>query len=185
VNSPEEAADHFANQLAGALNVAASDVKVQLEFNPRRVTSYRQIGYAKHQLTAQQFRDNTVDAAEIGAAEAGNALYVAQIRPDGEGPIATARVRFKKPGTSDYQELTWTVPYDSPARSLEKASASLRLATTASALSEWLAQSPFAGDISPARLLPYLNGLPEAASSDPRPAQLLRMIQQSQRLSSK
>src|SRR5438067_2020453 len=76
VNTPEAAATEFAGQLAGALHVAASDVKVQVEFNPRRVTTYRQIGYAKHQLTKEQFRDNTVDAAEIGAAESGNALYV-------------------------------------------------------------------------------------------------------------
>jgi Mg-chelatase subunit ChlD len=74
VNSPEEAATGFANQLAGALQVAAADVKVQVEFNPQRVDRWRQIGYAKHQLTQEQFRDNTVDAAEIGAAESGNAL---------------------------------------------------------------------------------------------------------------
>ena len=66
----------FVDQLAGALNVSASDVKTQVEFNPQRVTSWRQIGYAKHRLRKEQFRDNTVDAAELGAAEAGNGLYV-------------------------------------------------------------------------------------------------------------
>ncbi|MEO6740288.1 MAG: von Willebrand factor type A domain-containing protein, partial [Chthoniobacteraceae bacterium] len=75
INTPEEAATNFAAQLAGALRVAASDVKVQVEFNPKRVTAYRQVGYAKHQLTKEQFRDNTVDAAELAAAESGNALY--------------------------------------------------------------------------------------------------------------
>src|SRR5207253_4916081 len=89
INSPEEAATGFAGQLAGALQVAASDVKVQVEFNPRRTTVYRQIGYAKHQLTKEQFRDNSVDAAELGAAEAGNALYIVQVNPAGEGPLAT------------------------------------------------------------------------------------------------
>src|SRR5207245_6386366 len=74
INTPEEAATEFAGQLAGALHVAASDVKVQVEFNPSRVTAYRQIGYATHQLTKEQFRDNTVDAAELGAAESGNAF---------------------------------------------------------------------------------------------------------------
>ena len=53
----------FAAKLAGALQIAAADVKVQVEFNPQRVISYRQIGYAKHQLTKEQFRDNTVAAA--------------------------------------------------------------------------------------------------------------------------
>src|SRR5262249_18278103 len=88
VNSPEAASAEFAGQLAGGVGVAASDVTVQVEFNPPRATAYRQIGYAKHQLKKEQFRDNTVDAAEIGAAEAGNALYVVQVNPAGEGPIA-------------------------------------------------------------------------------------------------
>lgn len=50
INTPEEAATEFAGKLAGALRVAAADVKVQVEFNSNRVTSYRQIGYAKDQL---------------------------------------------------------------------------------------------------------------------------------------
>ncbi len=97
VNTPEDAATEFAGQLAGALRVAASDVKVQVEFNPGRVTAYRQIGYAKHQLTKEQFRDNTVDAAEIGAAESGNALYVVEVNPRGDGPLATVRVALQGP----------------------------------------------------------------------------------------
>ena len=100
VNTPEEAATEFAGQLAGALHVAASDVKVQVEFNPARVTAYRQIGYAKHQLTKEQFRDNTVNAAQIGAAESGNALYVIAVDPAGDGPLAIVRVRYRVPGTS-------------------------------------------------------------------------------------
>ncbi len=47
INTPEEAGAEFAGKLAGALRVAASDVKVQVEFNPNRgVTAWRQIGYA-------------------------------------------------------------------------------------------------------------------------------------------
>ncbi len=113
VNTPEEAASEFVGQLAGALRVAASDVKMQVEFNPKRVTAYRQIGYAKHQLTKEQFRDNKVDAAEIGAAESGNALYVIETNPHGEGPIATVRARFRVPQTSDYREHEWVVPFGS------------------------------------------------------------------------
>ena len=94
LNTPEEAASEFAAKLAGALQVAASDVKVQVEFNPARVTAYRQIGYAKHQLTKEQFRDNTVNAAQIGAAEAGNALYAVEVNPAGTGPLGTVRVRL-------------------------------------------------------------------------------------------
>src|SRR5439155_17895048 len=178
INTPEEAASDFAGQLAGALHVAASDVKVQVEFNPSRVTAYRQIGYAKHQLRKEQFRDNTVDAAEIGAAESGNALYVIEVNPNGEGPVATVRVRFKVPGTSDYREHEWAVPYVGNAVALEQASPAMRLAASASAFSEWLAASPYAGEVTPERLLGYPNGVPEVSGADTRPKKLERMLRQ-------
>jgi Mg-chelatase subunit ChlD len=185
VNTPEAAATEFAGQLAGALKVAASDVKVQVEFNPRRATAYRQLGYAKHQLKKEQFRDNTVDAAEIGAAEAGNALYVVQVNPRGEGPVATVRVRFKVPGTNDYREHEWPVPYDGAAKTLEQSPASMRLAATAAAFSEWLVSSPYAAEVTPDRLLSYLSGVPESSPADPRPKKLEWMIRQARSVAGK
>jgi Mg-chelatase subunit ChlD len=185
VNTPEAASSEFAGQLAGALKVAASDVKVQVEFNPNRVTAYRQMGYAKHQLKKEQFRDNTVDAAEIGAAEAGNALYVVQVNPGGEGPLGTVRVRFKVPGTSDYREHEWPVPYDGAAKPLEQSAFPMRLATTAAAFSEWLVSSPYAAEVAPDRLLTYLSGVPESCPADPRPKQLESMIRQAKSIAGK
>lgn len=185
INSPEEAATDFVGQLAGALKVAASDVKVQVEFNARRVTTYRQIGYAKHQLTKEQFRDNTVDAAEIAAQEAGNALYAVEVNPDGAGPIATVRVRYKVPGTTDYHEHAWEVPYAGAAISLEQSSPAMRLSATASAFSEWLVSSPFAGEVTPDALLGYLSGVPEVFGADPRPKKLEWMIRQAKSLEGK
>jgi secreted protein with Ig-like and vWFA domain len=185
INSPEEAATEFAAQLAGALQIAASDVKVQIEFNPRRVTAYRQIGYAKHQLTKEQFRDNTVDAAEIAAAEAGNALYTIEVNPAGEGPLATVRVRFKIPGTSDYREHEWAVPYTGNSVALEQASPAMRLATTAGAFSEWLASSQYAAEVSPDHLLGYLSGVPAVYGADARPQKLEWMLRQAKSLMGK
>jgi len=185
VNSPEEAATEFAGQLAGALHVAASDVKVQIEFNPARVTAYRQIGYAKHQLTKEQFRDNTVDAAEIAAAESGNALYVIEVNPRGDGPLATVRVRYKIPGTTDYHEHEWPVPYTGNAVALEQASPAMRLAAVASAFSEWLVSSPYAAEVTPDRLLACLGGVPEVSGADARPRKLEWMIRQAKSIAGK
>jgi len=185
INTPEEAAEGFANQLAGALRVAAADVKVQVEFNPRRTTAYRQIGYAKHRLTKEQFRDNTVDAAEIGAAESGNALYVIQTNPEGEGPIGIVRVRYREPETGLYREHEFEVPYLGPALPLDMSAASLRLATAASAFSEWLASSPYAAEVETDRLLALLGGVPEYYQLDPRPKQLEWMVRQAKSISGK
>ena len=178
LNSPGEAATSFAAQLAGALQVAASDVKVQVEFNPRRIRHHRLIGYAKHRLTQEQFRDNTVDAAELGAAESGDALYVIEIDPAGTGPLGVVRVRFKVPGTEHYEELEWVLPYEGPGRTLERASPALRLAATAGAFAEWLQNHPHAAEVNPQGLLHLLRGVPEIYPRDPRPAQLEWMIRQ-------
>ena len=185
VNTPEEAATEFAGQLAGALHVAAADVKVQVEFNPGRVTAYRQIGYAKHQLTKEQFRDNTVDAAEIAAQEAGNALYVVEVNAHGNGPLATVRVRYKVPGTADYHEHEWPVPYTGNALPLEQASPAMRLTATASAFSEWLVSSPYAGEVTPDRLLGCLSSVPEVYGADARPKKLEWMIRQAKSIAGK
>ncbi len=185
LNTPEEAATGFAGQLAGALHVAAADVKVQVEFNPARVNSYRQIGYAKHQLTKQQFRDNSVDAAEIGAAESGNALYTVEFNPQGDGPLATVRVRYKVPATGEYREQAWPVPYTGASAPLDKSSPAMRLSVTAGEFSEWLASSPYAADVTPAQLLNYLGGVPEVYGADARPKKLEWMLRQAKSLSGK
>lgn len=183
INTPEAASTEFAPQLAGALRVAASDVKVQVEFNAKRVTAYRQLGYAKHQLKKEQFRDNTVDAAEIGAAESGNALYVVEVNPRGEGDLGVVRVRFRVPGTNDYREHEWRVPFTGNPPALEQASSALRLAGTAAAFAEWLAASPYAGEVTTDRLLTTLAGVPDIYGVDARPKKLEWMIRQAKSIS--
>lgn len=185
LNTPQEAATEFADKLAGALQVAAVDVKVQVEFNKARVTSFRQIGYAQHQLKTEQFRDNTVDAAEIGGGESGNALYGIETAPLGEGPIGVFRVRYKVPGTSNYREQEWTIPYTGTATPLDKAGAGTRLAAVGSAFAEWLAGSPYAAEVNPDQLLSYLKGVPAEYGVDPRPHKLEWMLQRAKALGGK
>lgn len=183
LNTPEEAATEFAGKLAGALRVAAADVKVQVEFNPARVTAYRQIGYAKDQLKKEDFRNNNAHAASLGAAETGAALYTIAVKSSGEGPLCTVRVRYHVPGTSDTEEHAWTVPYTGKAIALRKASPAMRLAATAAAFSEWLGGSPYAGEVTPGQLLTYLRGVPEVYGPDARPKKLEWMIRQAKSIS--
>jgi hypothetical protein len=59
----------------------------------------------------------------------------------------------------------------------------LRLAATAGAFAEWLAASPYAAEVTPDRLLGYLNGVPETYGADPRPKKLEWMIRQAKSVS--
>ena len=171
------------DQLDGALNVAASDVKVQVEFNSDRVKRWRQVGYAKHQLTKEQFRDNTVDAAEIAAAESGNALYVFEPIENGSGPVGQVRVRYRVPHTSEYREKEWTVPYKSSVPAAEDSSAAMKLALASGLFAEWLNGNPHAGSISLDALGEIYRGVPETFGEDPRPYELQQMFEQARRVS--
>ncbi|HBE3859648.1 TPA: von Willebrand factor type A domain-containing protein [Escherichia coli] len=55
------------SEMRQTLITVAKDVKAQIEFNPARVTEYRQIGYEKRQLRAEDFNNDNVDAGDIGA----------------------------------------------------------------------------------------------------------------------
>jgi len=177
LNSAEDVDDGFSRKLAGSLRVAASDVKVQVIFNAGRVAAYRQIGYRRHQLTGADFRNDSVDAAEIGGAEAGNALYVVAQKQNGVGPIATVRVRFRDPATREVRELSWTVPASREAPDLREADPALRLAVGTTMFAEWLAESPYAEAVTPGRILENLIGVPEAFPMDGEPMRLREMIE--------
>jgi hypothetical protein len=107
------------------------------------------------------------------------------VKGDGEGSIATVRVRYKAPGTAEYREQAWDVPYTGGAVALDQASPAMRLAATASAFSEWLSTSPFAAEVSPDQLLRYLSGVPQVYGADTRPAKLEWMIRQARSISGK
>lgn len=70
-----EARKVLVEQIGGTLLTIAKDVKIQVEFNPNRVASYRLIGYANRKLAARDFKDDKKDAGELGAGHHVTALY--------------------------------------------------------------------------------------------------------------
>lgn len=75
IDGIREARKVFLQKLSGTLVTIAKDVKLQLEFNPARVASYRLIGYANRQLRDQDFSNDKVDAGDIGAGHEVTAFY--------------------------------------------------------------------------------------------------------------
>ena len=94
-------------------------------------------------------------------------------------------MRDRTPGTQEYQEHEWEVPYAGNAVAFEQAGPALRLAGTAAAFAEWLATSPYAAEIAPDRLLSCLSGVPSVYGADPRPQKLEWMIRQAKALTGK
>lgn len=75
IDSIKEGRKVFLGNLAGTLVTIAKDVKIQVEFNPEQVASYRLIGYANRQLKDRDFNDDRVDAGDIGAGHTVTAFY--------------------------------------------------------------------------------------------------------------
>lgn len=144
VDGPEDADAGFAKQLAGAFRPAAENVKVQVRFNPARVAKYKLIGFEEHRLQKEDFRNDAVDAAEMAAEEAGNALYQIETLPQGEGEVGEVSVRFRDVASGQMVERTWTIPFDAQAPAFDRATPSIQLAGLAAFTAEKLRGAPMA-----------------------------------------
>ncbi|WP_193213352.1 YfbK domain-containing protein [Luteolibacter marinus] len=144
VDQPGDADANFAKQLAGAFRPAAENVKVQVRFNPARVGKYKLIGFEEHRLNKEDFRNDAVDAAEMAAEEAGNALYQIEVLPDGEGEVGEVSVRFRDVASGQMVERTWTIPYEAQAPAFDQAAPSIQLAGLAAFAAEKLRGAPMA-----------------------------------------
>lgn len=89
IDTRREAEKVFVEQVEGTLATVAKDVKIQVEFNPARVASYRLIGYENRILAKEDFNNDAVDAGDIGAGHTVTALY--EIVPAGADEDGSAR----------------------------------------------------------------------------------------------
>jgi secreted protein with Ig-like and vWFA domain len=85
VDGVREAHKVLVEQLTGSTIAIAKDVKIQVEFNPAVVASYRLLGYENRALAAEDFRDDTKDAGEIGAGHTVTAIYEVALVDDVTG----------------------------------------------------------------------------------------------------
>lgn len=140
IDSLPEAQKVLVDQLTGVLFPIASDVKVQVEFNPATVAEYRLIGYETRALAREDFNNDKVDAGDIGAGHQVTALY--EITPVGnetqvdalrysaetsDGPndeLGFFKLRYKAPGQAESQLIEKAISTTlAPDRELEFAAA--------------------------------------------------------------
>lgn len=129
IDSVKEAKRVLVDEMAETLLTIAKDVKIQLEFNPYHVSGYRLIGYEDRALANEDFKNDTVDAGELGAGHTVTAVY--EIVPAGvnssdgdlkyqintdrnsEYPneISEIRLRYKEPDGEDSKEIKQVVSF--------------------------------------------------------------------------
>jgi Ca-activated chloride channel homolog len=121
----DEARKVLVQQMNGTLVTIAKDVKIQVEFNPSRVASYRLIGYEKRMLRKEDFNNDKVDAGEIGAGHTVTALYevvpvgavsnpAASVPPVDPLKYSSDERSASTPSTSSNEMLTVKLRYKKP-----------------------------------------------------------------------
>jgi Ca-activated chloride channel family protein len=139
VDGRSEARRVLVEEMTGTLITIAKDVKIQVEFNPRKVAGYRLIGYENRMLRTEDFNDDKKDAGEIGAGHTVTALYevvpagkpvevapvddlkyqqpATEIGDDAEigGELLTLKMRYKTPEGDTSKKLEWPVTDDGKA----------------------------------------------------------------------
>ncbi|MBF6651565.1 hypothetical protein C3B47_01360 [Flavobacterium columnare] len=129
IDNMQEATHFLGKEFNGSMFTIAKDVKIQIEFNPNQIQSYRLIGYENRKLNDEDFKNDAIDAGELGSGHTVTALY--EIIPTGvessysptqlkytskEGSqnliskeLATVKFRYKRPDGEKSIEIIQTV----------------------------------------------------------------------------
>ncbi|MBI5434987.1 MAG: von Willebrand factor type A domain-containing protein [Planctomycetes bacterium] len=158
VDDAAEAKRALVDNFTGAFQPIARDVKVQVEFDPAQVQRYRLLGYENRAIADKDFRNDAVDAGEVGAGHQVVALY--ELVPGsalGDGPLATVRLHWKDPhgegATEQAHESAHPVTTRSVAGSYAQTSAGYRRSVLVGQFAEFLRRSAHANGDSLDRLI--------------------------------
>jgi Ca-activated chloride channel family protein len=164
IDSIKEAHKVLVREMSSTLVTVAKDVKLQIEWNPAQVASYRLIGYENRKLADRDFNDDAKDAGEMGAGHTVTALYDVTLANDAPGArevdplryqaspkprpaahsdeLMTVKVRYKHP--ADGHSALISQPVAAETKPLRRASEDMRLAAAVAAFGMLLRKSEHA-----------------------------------------
>ena len=166
VDRIDEAQRVLVENLTGTLQTIARDAKVQVEFDSTRVLRYRLLGFENRDVADRDFRNDRVDAGEIGAGHEVTALYEVKLAPRVErGRFVTVRFRYAKPeqegaGAPQVREIERSLAVESMSRRFDQASPRFRMDAAVAEFAEILRGSYWAKE---ARLSDVLSVARDAA----------------------
>ena len=201
IDSLLEARKALQGELGSTMFPIANDVKMQVEFNPARVAAYRLIGYETRMLARQDFKDDKVDAGDMGAGHTVTAIYeitpaagaaklVDPLRygtgkkaaPAGKNDeLAFVRVRYKLPGESKSRLAEQPVRPATAHATLAAAPADQRFAVAVAAFGQRLRGEPQVSDYSYADIATLANDA-RGADTDGYRAEFVKLVRMAESL---
>jgi len=198
-----EARKALSQELGSTMFPIANDVKVQVEFNPAQVAAYRLVGYETRMLSRQDFKDDKVDAGDMGAGHNVTAIYeitpasgagklVDPLRyeqPGKKKPAASGKsdelcfvkVRYKLPGQPVSKQVEHAVRADSARDSLDAAPDDQRFAVAVAAFAQRLRGEQQVSDFSYGDIARLAEGA-RGADRDGYRAEFVKMVRMAESL---
>ncbi len=147
VDDLREAKRVLRENITGTLQTIARDAKAQIEFDPRYVDKYRLLGYENRDVRDEDFRNDYVDAGDIGAGHEVTVLYEVELKPEARrAHVATVRLRYEPPDGGRAIELEKRVTSGDFAREVGDAPADLVVDACVAEFAEILRGSYWAKD---------------------------------------
>jgi len=197
IDTLAEAKKVLVDEVQSTLVAVAKDVKLQIEFNPKRVSQYRLIGYENRVLANEDFNNDAKDAGEIGAGHTVTALYeivppsaakvdslryqtatAASVAAD-SGELLTLKLRYKEPtGHVSRKKEIPVLDSDSP---FGASSVDFKFASAVAAFGMILRGSSHANDVKLSQVLDWAS---EGRGDDAHEyrAEFLQLIRKAMRL---
>lgn len=136
IDDMDEAKKVFKEQLSATLQTIAKDAKIQVEFDPEMVDSYRLLGYENRAIRDDDFRNNYVDGGEVGAGHSVTALYKVKLKRESDKAFGIVTLRYKDVGNDE--EIRET---NAPIRLSAELSRSTRFAAAVARFAETIGDS--------------------------------------------
>ena len=149
----------FRQNLPSTLQVLAEDAKIQVEFDKEVVSHYRLVGYENRDIRDKDFRNDKVDAGEVGPGTTVSVLYEIRRHTNPQGDLGQIYLRYRDTGTRRIEEVNFPLSPGVLATSLRETSDRFRFIASVAEAAELLRRSYWSRDGSYGRVLQVLAGL--------------------------
>jgi secreted protein with Ig-like and vWFA domain len=205
IDSLREAQKALVEPMTGTLATIAKDVKVQVAFNPLRVSAYRLLGYENRVPAREDFSKDREDAGDVGAGH--HVVFLYEIEPAatpaseaarltlnsapadvearlretfGADGLCNVAIRYREPVARESSLLQYSVRDGRNAFS--RASSDFQFTAAVAAFALWLRDSVYKGSITPDLVLELARGNTQFDPGGHR-AEFLKLVERARTLS--
>ena len=180
IETRDDAERVFVEDLTGTLLTVAQEAKVQVDWDTELVEGYRLLGFENRAIADEDFRNDRVDAGEIGAGHSVTALYEVRLGRDvafEPARLGEVHLRWREPETGRTEELATAIDSGALSGDWRESDPHFRLAATVAAFAEQLAGSPYADGASLHDVAEEASQLRRSFDGDPQVDEFARLVE--------